>query len=342
MDFPTKGQTFSKFFFIKGWAFSPGCNIISAVILINGKYFRDIQVNEKRPDVKHMFEEFDVDEKCGFLEKIYCEEIQLANNKITICVEIKNNAGNKLLLGQPKITTRVNLNSSENDNSSKEVLGPVSDAADDSLLLVQKYNDLIEYEKSGKEFVEFLEKHVAIKKTDTVLEIGCGAGRTGKALSPLCKKWIGVDSSSNMVKLAANALGLLDNIELIHTNGYNLSEVKDETIDVVYCTIIFMLLDEWDRFNYIVEAYRVLKPGGRIYIDNMNLLGNRGWETFQDIAKVNPANRPSNMCKASTPQEFQTYLEKAGFKQIKIILGPLFVHGIGVKQQKTLLPDEIK
>ncbi len=306
IDFPTKGQTFSKFFFIKGWAFSPGCNIISAVILINGKYFRDIQVNEKRPDVNHMFDEFDVDEKCGFLEKIYCEEIQIANNKITICVEIKDNAGNKLLLGQPEITTRVNHYTTENDNSSNEVLGSVSNADDDSLLLVHKYNDLIEFDKSGKEFVAFLEKYVAIKKTDTVLEIGCGAGRMGKALSPLCKKWIGTDVLSNVLITAANALELLDNIELIHTNGYNLSEIKDETIDVVYCTIVFMLLDEWDRFNYIMEAYRVLKPGGRVYIDNMNLLGNRGWEIFQDMARVNPVNRPANMCKASTPQEFQT------------------------------------
>jgi ubiquinone/menaquinone biosynthesis C-methylase UbiE len=57
----------------------------------------------------------------------------------------------------------------------------------------------------------------------------------------------------------------------VEISGYNLSGVADASVDVVYCTVVFMHLESWDRYNYILEAFRALRPGGRIYVDNSNL-----------------------------------------------------------------------
>ena len=75
-------------------------------------------------------------------------------------------------------------------------------------------------------------------------------------------------------------------------NGVDLTGVHDATIDVAYCSGVFMHLDEWDRFRYVTEMRRVLKPGGRIYFDNFNLRSDEGWQLFEDLFRMEPAARP--------------------------------------------------
>jgi SAM-dependent methyltransferase len=79
-----------------------------------------------------------------------------------------------------------------------------------------------------------------------------------------------------------------------------------------------MHLDEWDRYRYVNEMYRVLKPGGRVYYDNFNLLSNEGWDFFLAQCRCDPTDRPPNISKSSTPQELQQYAEKAGFEGLKL------------------------
>src|SRR5438477_5702108 len=73
----------------------------------------------------------------------------------------------------------------------------------------------------------------------------------------------------------------LSNVELVEISGYNLSGVADASVDVVYCTVVFMHLECWDRYNYVSEAFRALRPRGRIYVDNINLCSEGGWKVFE-------------------------------------------------------------
>src|SRR5258707_14432321 len=120
---------------------------------------------------------------------------------------------------------------------------------------------------TGEETLRFLQESVGIRKDDVVLEIGCGIGRVGKVLAPLCRKWIGCDVASNMLSLAAERLKDLPGVELKEISGYDLKGIADASVDVVYCTVVFMHLETWDRYNYVLEAFRVLRPNGRIYVD---------------------------------------------------------------------------
>ncbi len=176
-----------------------------------------------------------------------------------------------------------------------------------------------------------LESTVGIRPADTILEIGCGVGRVGSVLAPRCKQWIGTDVSPNMVRFAAERLAAFENIQVLETSGYDLRPVADASADVVYCTVVFMHLEEWDRYNYVLEAHRVLRPGGRVFIDNFSLCTEEGWAVFEECRAIPPDRRPPHISRSSTPQELETYLHRAGFRDVQSQSEKKWVRGWGVK-----------
>jgi SAM-dependent methyltransferase len=177
----------------------------------------------------------------------------------------------------------------------------------------------------------WLEETVGITKDDVVLEIGCGIGRVGQALAPICKRWIGCDVSPNMIRHSRERLASVSNVELVEISGFDLAPIPDASVDVVYCTVVFMHLDEWDRFNYVLEAYRVLRPGGRLFVDNFDLCSDEGWKVFDTHRQIPPAHRAAHISKSSTPQEIETYLRRAGFARVDVRQWGLWVQGWAVK-----------
>lgn len=171
--------------------------------------------------------------------------------------------------------------------------------------------------KGGRMDADFLREKVGINPSDTVLEIGCGMGRVAAHLAPHCRLWIGCDVSPNMLKFARERLATFPNIELVETSGYDLAPIKSASIDIVYCIVVFMHLDEWERYGYVEEAYRVLRPGGRLCVSNLNLCSDKGWAVFEALRKIPPAERAPHISKCSPPAELQEYLKRACFEQIE-------------------------
>jgi SAM-dependent methyltransferase len=201
----------------------------------------------------------------------------------------------------------------------------VAQTRSDAMYSVAGYNDEAEWERSGRSTADDIAAETGLTAADTVLDIGCGAGRVGVHLAPRVRRWIGADVSRQMIGHARQALAGAGNVEFVHLTGDGLPSSLDGTVDVVYCTTVFMHLEEWDRYRYIQGAFRALKPGGRLYVDNFSLLAPDGWALFEATAKLAPAERPPHVSKASTPQELQTFVAKAGFEQIRSRDGQLFV-----------------
>ena len=185
--------------------------------------------------------------------------------------------------------------------------------------------DAAEWQRSGEATASDVRTEAAVGPTDVVLEIGCGAGRVGRHLAPHCARWIGADVSVNMIRFAEEGLGDHRNVSFVKLNGFDLTGVETASLDVVYCTGVFMHLDEWERYRYIVEARRVLKAGGRLYVDNFNLLTDDGWAVFEELSKMDPARRPANVSRQSTPQELEAYVTRAGFADIRVRTGGLWL-----------------
>lgn len=200
----------------------------------------------------------------------------------------------------------------------KETWDQLATSPDIAKLVVAGHRDEEAFEHSGRHTVDILDELVGIRPTDVILEIGCGVGRVGKILSGQCAKWIGTDISGRMLQHAAQRLIGLNNIELLELNSVGLQEIADNSVDLVYCTVVFMHLYEWDRFKYVHEALRVLKPGGRCFFDNVDLMSDHGWKVFMEGFAYSAERRPAQLSMASTGEELQTYAQRAGFTNVAV------------------------
>jgi SAM-dependent methyltransferase len=203
----------------------------------------------------------------------------------------------------------------------KSVWKALSESLSSAKMHVSGTEDETVVETSGAGTSEFILNKVGTNPTDVVLEIGCGIGRVGKHLAGRCGRWIGADVSPNMLTFAAERLRDFSNVEFVELSGNDLRPISDSSIDVVYCTVVFMHLEGWDRYGYVEEAFRVLRPGGKLYIDNVNLCSDAGWAIFETHRKFPPSQRPDHITVCSTPQELQEYLKRAGFEQIESYAG---------------------
>ncbi len=205
----------------------------------------------------------------------------------------------------------------QNRNQYKSVWNSVSGTEEEAKGAVSGHTDEELYRTTGGNGRDILLRTVGITKDDIVLEIGAGVGRLGATVAPICREWIGLDVSDNMVRHMARRLQHLKNVRTVVGNGYDLSNIPSESVTVVYCMVVFMHLQEWDRYNYIKEGFRILKPGGRMLVDNVNLLSETGWKFFEDHAKIPPQDRPPNISVTSTPQELRAYFQRAGFEKVE-------------------------
>lgn len=104
---------------------------------------------------------------------------------------------------------------------------------------------------------------------ETILDVGCGSGmdlllaarRTG-----VTGRAIGIDMTPSMIeraKCAALKTGLWQNVEIRRGTAEELS-VQSGTIDVVLSNGTVNL--STDKRQVFSEIYRVLRPGGRLYL----------------------------------------------------------------------------
>ncbi|HEY1378516.1 MAG TPA: class I SAM-dependent methyltransferase [Gemmataceae bacterium] len=213
----------------------------------------------------------------------------------------------------------------------KQTWNRLSVGEDDAKTGVAGYTDERLFDATARATLATLQRTVGVRPTDTILEIGAGVGRVGSVLAPLCKEWIGADVSENMLTHLRRRLKHLPNVRTLALNGYDLAAVADASVDMVYCTVVFMHLEEWERFRYVREAFRVLRPGGRLLVDNYTIVTDDGWKMFEQLLALKPLERPAQVSKPSTPQELDAYFRRAGFRDIGQQLEGLWVFCHGVK-----------
>lgn len=201
----------------------------------------------------------------------------------------------------------------------------------DAKIGVTGYSDDNMFNISAEKSLRYILKRINIDIDYNVLEIGCGIGRIGKEISKICCHWTGLDASTKMISFAKDYLKDHHNVTLKESSGYDLHSIPNNSQDVVYCIVVFMHLDEWERFNYIKESYRVLKKGGVLLVNNINLCSKQGWKLFEEHCEIKPNERPLNISKTSTQSEIVEYFKQADFVDIKSDFENLWVAVSGSK-----------
>ena len=156
----------------------------------------------------------------------------------------------------------------------------------------------------------------SMKPGETVLDLGSGAGfdcflaaqkvgRNGKV--------IGIDMTPEMIARAReNARkGEYANVEFRLGEVENLP-VSDSSIDIIISNCVINLSPEKNRV--FTEAFRVLKPGGRIMVSDIVLL-----KAVPNAIMDSIEMYVSCIAGASLKTDYLQTIESAGFKDVKVI-----------------------
>lgn len=170
-------------------------------------------------------------------------------------------------------------------------------------------------------------QYAGIKKGDTVLDLGSGAGNDcfiARTETGETGKVIGIDFSPQMIEKARNnALKRgYTNIEFIESDIENMS-LPDNSIDVVVSNCVLNLLPEKNKI--FKEIYRVLKLGGHFCISDVVLDG-----IFPKEFTDNASMYAGCISSAIQREDYLAEIEKANFSNIKI-----------ERTKTVLIPDEV-
>lgn len=158
--------------------------------------------------------------------------------------------------------------------------------------------------------------HASLKEGETVLDLGSGAGfdcflaahRVGKN-----GRVIGVDMTQEMVQKAKEnaSKGNYENVEFKLGEIENIP-VADGSVDIVISNCVINLSP--DKGKVFKEAFRILKPGGRLMISDIVLL-----KELPDFIKNSIEAYVGCISGAIMKDEYIEALEAAGFQEIKIL-----------------------
>ena len=180
------------------------------------------------------------------------------------------------------------------------------------------YEDESAVRRSAQTALKNLIELAGVRTEDDILEFGCGVARIGLELTPRCRSWTGADPSTNMLATAAERLRGMNNVRLVKLQQVGLDQMESNSFDLVYSTNMLAHLDGIDRWRYVKDAFRVLRPAGRLCIDNVDLESDEGWAAFARGAESSQElERPPYIPTPSTAAELTTYALRAGFVQTK-------------------------
>lgn len=166
-----------------------------------------------------------------------------------------------------------------------------------------------------------------IKKDDTVIDLGSGAGNDcfiARQETGVGGKVIGIDFADAMIdKARRNAENLgYNNVEFRQGDIENMP-VSSNTADVVVSNCVLNLVP--NKQAVFADIYRVLKPGGHFSISDIVLTGN-----LPDKIKSAAEMYAGCVASAIDKEEYLSYISEVGFKNMTI-----------QKSKPIIVPDDI-
>jgi trans-aconitate 2-methyltransferase len=194
-----------------------------------------------------------------------------------------------------------------------------------------------------------------LRGDETVLDAGCGSGRTTRLLLERLRRGrvIGVDGSESMIAEARRALAPFgERIELIHSDLLELE--LPEQVDALFSNAVFhWIFDHEALFRRLRDTMRpgailAAQCGGEGNVANWVAAVKRARESEPFASYL--AGRPVPWHYA-TPQDTASRLEQAGFEEVNCWLEDRFVEPddprdyvavVGLAAHHELLPAELR
>ncbi|MGH7808176.1 MAG: arsenite methyltransferase [Thermodesulfobacteriota bacterium] len=154
-----------------------------------------------------------------------------------------------------------------------------------------------------------------LKPGETVLDLGSGGGidvlLSAKRVGPTGKVY-GLDMTDEMLELAREnqRKAGIDNAEFLKGEIENIP-LPENSVDVIISNCVINLSADKDRV--LTEAFRVLKPGGRLAVSDVVVRGEMPNELHRSVELW-----VGCVAGALEETEYQSKLEKAGFIEINM------------------------
>jgi ubiquinone/menaquinone biosynthesis C-methylase UbiE len=142
--------------------------------------------------------------------------------------------------------------------------------------MVSSYDSYMRKVTFGRERAlrEMTVRLAQVKPGDSVLEVGCGTGTLTLAakrdVGP-AGRVVGIDIIPGMIELSQRKAAQANEEITFQQGSIDGIPFPDDQFDVVMCSFMIFHMSEKTRTKGIAEAYRVLKPQGRLLVLDLAL-----------------------------------------------------------------------
>ncbi|MBN2040323.1 MAG: class I SAM-dependent methyltransferase [Spirochaetes bacterium] len=175
-------------------------------------------------------------------------------------------------------------------------------------------------EITNNAFIDFL----SIYHNDSILEVGSGLGILANEIAARFPDTAvtGIEIAAEQIEKARNNFGSTENLKFIQGNALSL-DIEDSSCDLVYCR--YVLEHVSDPQTVLKEILRVLKDGGRFFIQENNVLMNSFYPDCPDynfVLKKSIDLQSKLGGDAEIGKKLFYLLKQAGFSSIELSICP--------------------
>lgn len=159
------------------------------------------------------------------------------------------------------------------------------EAGDDGLLKLSGHTTREEFERDRQQHAAEIAQFCSLTRSSRGFEIGSGDGTVARILAPQCQSLDCNDLSASFLEIARAKCADHPNVSFHKIGDNYLDHLPAETYDFGFSLHVFIHLNAYDIYNYLIAVKRILKPGGVFYFDACTL-GPQTVTVFREHAEM--------------------------------------------------------